>query len=239
MRIRSPNMVFGKAPFAAGRGASLYGGHGSGSSDDPGEGCVVYRKPRHFGAAWVKGSTCDFGSGLSKTQALATISDPTAAFSVSLPADYASKIAYLQVRIFADGVENEETGGCARLVLDGSLNSVAGAIYGTGVLVGVQQRDGGVVRITFNYVPSGAGLQPTSFQAVRTAGPSSPAAATVTTSLINGVSIDTPALLDSAHYVYKIVAVNGSSTADIITGIIVQADATGPDAPVDGAAEAY
>jgi hypothetical protein len=45
------------------------------------------------------------------------------------------------------------------------------------------------------------------------------------------VTLNTPPLLDSAPYTYTIRLENGASGINAMTGISVQADATGPPAP--------
>ncbi len=53
------------------------------------------------------------------------------------------------------------------------------------------------------------------------------------------IEIDTPALLDSGPYTYKIQASLSAVTDDVLTGVSVTADATGPDAPASATAEAW
>jgi hypothetical protein len=237
MRIRSRKMLYNDRPFGAGKGGSLYGGHGSSPTDDAGPGCIAYRRMRLV-SRFITGSEAWFGSGVVKTLAIATVADPIAEFVYDLPAEYASRIAYFQVRTWADDVENLSDLAPLRVVLDADRNQV-NSIDGTAVLLDYELRDGGVVRLKFRWQRAVTGIQPLQFSAVRTAGPSSPAAATIDYDGAAFVEIDTPALLDSSAYTYKITAINGSTTKDVLTGISITADATGPSEPASGSAAAW
>lgn len=230
MRIVPTRATRSNRPFQ-GQGASLYIG---GGSPDPGPGSILYRNLR----AWpIKGLfTAGAGSKIGgtntlKTARVATVSDPTASIPATVPGSFANQTLYAQVRTYKDDVENETILGAARLVLDGSLNNAA-PITGSARLLKVEIRDGGIVRIRFQYFPVLSGLQPLLFRAMRTAGPSTPADVTQTYSASNNlVEIDTPVLLDSAPYTYTIRAENGATTLNLLTGITFTADATGPAAP--------
>ncbi len=233
VRLRSRRIMANHRPFAGGQqGASLYVGWGN---PDPGPDCIQFRRLRLLTGRWTKGSHFNFGKGLVKISAVAQDVDPTTGFAYTLPIDGQPKTIYLQVRTFAADVECEHNFAPVRIVLDASNNDVTG-ILGTALLLGTEKRDGGVVRIRFVWLPAPDGQQPDTFTAKRTAGPSSPAdvAAPVTTDRIQ--EIDTPALLDSAPYTYKITASIGATSLDVLTGIPVQADATGPPAPTSGTA---
>lgn len=240
MRIRSRKLLFNHHPFTAGRGASLYGGHGSSPTDDPGPACISFRPLRVIGPAHIKGSGggFDFGNGVRKTAALATLEDPDNEWIYTLPAGYLNRICYFQVRPYASHVENLATYAPLRIKLDSGGEPV-NTIDGTAELVAVEIRAGGIVRIKFLWLPAVTGIQPLQFLAIRTAGPTIPLNATITNPGKGNVSIDTPALLDSAPYTYKIQAKNGSTTKDLITGIVFTADATGPAVPTGGSASAW
>jgi len=176
------------------------------------------------------------GTNINKTARIDSVASPTKQFSVDTTA-LANTTVEFQVRTFKDDVENESNFRPLTLSFDGSGADVT-SIRGSAVFLAAEIRAGGVVRLRFRYTPARSGLQPTSFTAIRTAGPSSPANATTDASTRPATyEIDTPALLDSAPYTYKIQAVSGSTTTDVLTGIVFTADATGPTAPTHGSVE--
>lgn len=233
MRILSHRSLRGHRPFN-GTGASLYIGSGS---PDPGPESVLFRRHRLARGRFLQGPESTIGdTGVNKTARVASVNDPTDEIPYTLPAGLASQTVYVQVRTFKDDVENETNFRPLRMELDGSLED-ATAIHGTALLLDYEPLAGGIVRIRFVWIPARTGVQPTQFVAVRTAGPTSPANATVAATLRGHTyEIDTPALSDSAPYTYKIRAENGATTLDVLTGIAIQADATGPTAPTSGTA---
>ncbi len=148
----------------------------------------------------------------------------------------------VDIRHFADDVENESVHPQI-VTLDVSGESVT-EILGTAIELVHEVRAAGVVKIRFRWVPSDDGIQPDLFRIQRTAGPSSPADVTkairITDSGRGVYEILTPTLSDSSAYTYKIIAENtaGTVTKDLLTGIIITADATGPIAPVSLTIEA-
>ena len=235
-RLRSKISLRSHRPFA-GTGASLYVGHGS---PDPGESSVEFRRLRLRAGSGLAGAESGIGdTNTAKTSRVDYVDDTVEEFSYTIPGAFASEVVYLQVCTFKDDVENTSNYRPARIELDGSLDTVD-AITGTAVLLSQQQRDGGVVRLRFLWQPDTSGLTPTEFAAMRTAGPTSPADATVAYSTSGFLyEIDTPALSDASAYTYKIQARRGVMTADLLTGISVTADATGPVVPVSGSAEEW
>jgi hypothetical protein len=230
MRIVPTRATRSNRPFQ-GQGASLYVG---GGNPDPGAGAIVFRNLRAWpvrGQFTAGGASKIGGTNTLKTARVASVADPTAAFAYTVPGSYAGKTFYAQVRTFKDDVENETSIAPARLVLDGSLNNAA-PVTGRARLLRTEIRDGGIVRIRFQFFPDPTGQQPLLFRIQRTAGPTSPADVTLTYFPGNTVyEIDTPALSDSAPYTYKLRAENGATTLDLVTGIVFTADATGPVAP--------
>ncbi len=203
------------APFAV-QGVSVYA-----STTTP----IVYREQR-----------LDFGLSLgadpelTKTARVGFTASPDDEVGIVLDPSWYPGTVYVNVRQCADNVENESIVE-QQIELDASGDTVS-EILGTATLLSVQARDGGVCIISFSWEPSLQGIQPTSFTLIRTAGPSSPANISVT--VVSGrqiVSITTLALLDSSGYTFKVQAANGATTLDVLTGISVQADATGPVAP--------
>ena len=233
-RIRNLSGAFNSHPFT-GEGVSLYVTVGS---------TVQYRNTRIVGRGrrWIKGTTGVHdiaSSSVQKTARRASAADPATSIPYSIPASMASQTLAVDVRKYRDNVENESDNfRTQRVTLDANRAAVT-KIFGTAELLDLEVRAGGIVRLRFVYFESREGVQPTLFRASRTAGPTSPAA--VTESYYPGkrlVEIDTPALSDSSPYTYKITAENSATTLDVITGITVQADSTGPPAPTVGTARA-
>lgn len=233
-RIRNLTAAFNDQPFD-GQGASLYATT---------ETSIRYRNIRLVGRGrrrarkhWIKGTSGnhDIANAVTKTARVASVAYNTAEISYALPASFASQTAIFDVRHFKDDVENLVSNyRTASVQLDASRDPVT-AIHGTATLLSQEKRAGGVVRLRFLYHAALDGVQPTQFVATRTAGPTSPADATVSYSTGQRiVEIDTPALSDASAYTYTIRAENGATTKNVLTGISVTADATGPPAPVSG-----
>lgn len=237
-RVGNLGAAHNDQPFA-GAGESLY--------QSPVDGTVSYRNLRVLSGArrrrrrgsWVKGSGGVYdvaASSILKTSRVDSVTEPTAAgFSVDTSAISGLPGAVTwDVRRFSAHVENE-TDNYRTLTVNLDVNGDEdGAILGTATLVSQTQIAGGTVLLRVRYVASRDGITPTVLRASRTAGPSSPADATATfdgTSQI--VEITTPVLSDASAYTYTISAENAGATitADLITGISVTADATGPTAP--------
>jgi len=143
----------------------------------------------------------------------------------------------LALRTYKDGFENEDL--TIKTVTLNASGEFDASLAGTATLLSTQQRDGGVVRIRFSWENTGS-LTPTSIKLIRTAGPTSPADQTYAYVGDGTYEIDTTALSDASAYTFKIqmVVASPSTTADVLTGISVTADATGPVAPT-GTAEAW
>lgn len=228
-RIRSKRILYNDHPFT-GDGVSLYATIGA---------AVQYRNLRIAHGRHIKGAGGEFDLGATsvlKTARVASAAAPATEIEYTFPAAMHSGDVTLNVRRYKDDVENETIAGAQTVTLDGSGNIVT-SIDGTATLLSQQQRDGGVVRLRFIYTPAVTGATPVTFNATRTAGPSSPADADV--SYVAGqriYEIDTPALDDSSPYTYTVQAINGATSVDLLTGISVQADATGPPQPTTGSA---
>jgi hypothetical protein len=216
-------VIFNVAPFV-GQGVSLYVSPA---------GPIQFRNLRLIGTPFLKGTTGEFAAGATsvlKTSRKTSVSSP--ATQITFPQDAAWNSSSIQVgiRTFKDNVENESTDYQTVSISSGG-DPVAG-LLGTATLLDTQQRDGGIVRIRFVWLPAPTGLQPDTFTAIRTAGPTTPSnVATVAGSGRQIIEIDTQPLSDASPYTYKIQAASGSTTLDILTGIPIQADATGPTAP--------
>lgn len=232
-RIRTRNAAFNDRPFQ-GRGASLYVTEGA---------TVRYRNLRILGrrrrrsrSHTIKGSggIHDLAAtSVQKTARVDSVTYPTAQFDWSIPASLASATVTIDVRTYEDDVENlTDNYRAVTRKLDANRDDDTG-ILGLLVVLEQSQRDGGVVRLRLRYEPSLEGVQPTEFVAIATAGPTSPADATVSYDGERYFEIDTPALSDTSDYTYTIRATNGSTTADLVTGLTVSADASGPPQPTN------
>ena len=176
-----------------------------------------------------------------KTSRIDSVASPDDSLVWTIPAAYLGQTVTFDVRRFADDVENDSDNYRAATVAISAGGDDETGILGTATPLSLEVRAGGIVRIRLAYEESREGVQPTVFRAMRTAGPSSPSSTTASYSPGQRlVEIDTAALLDSSPYTFKVRAENalGSVTLDVLTGITVEADATGPDAPSSGSAEA-
>ncbi len=213
--------IYNHQPFT-GQGVSLYVTIGA---------TVKYRNLRLISGSILRGTEFDCGaSSCLKTARRTYAASPVSGITFADTAFHSQTVS-VDVRQYKNGVENESTGP-QTITLDGSGNAATLGILGTATLLESIQRDGGVVRIRFQWLPSLTGLQPTSFTIIRTAGPTSPA--NVTENVSSGrqiVEIDTPALSDASAYTYKVRATSGATTLDILTGVAILADATGPTIP--------
>ena len=221
--------IFNHQPFT-GSGVSLYVTAGS---------SVQYRNLRLIHGSILRGTEFDCGgTSVLKTARNTFAASPVTAITATIdPSDTYE----VDIRTFRDNVENESDNYRTRsITVDGSGDDTS-TIQGTATLLDYEKRDGGIVRIRFMWEPAADGVQPDTFTAIRTAGPTSPANASVTVDagvrLL--VTIDTPTLSDASAYTYKIQASLSAVTADVLTGISLTADATGPAAPSGVTAEAW
>lgn len=228
MRIRPRRRpLFSEQPFT-GEGASLYVTAGA---------VVHYRNKAILSARQLcMSAELDYGDQSAKTARVAVVTAPANEFNYTLPAD--GEFAY-DVRVYRDGVETKPIASATISTTAGEEDSAE--ILGAATLLALEQLAGGVVRIRVAWEPALAGATVTTLAAIRTAGPSSPAEATADAPASRGiVIIDTPALLDASAYTYKIQARGGSATpVDVLTGISITADATGPDVATGGSCEAW
>lgn len=242
-RFFGNNLLLIETPFA-GEGVSLYAAQGS---------TVQYRRPIFFGGNSLGkrklggvlrlptdsriSSSEDLDVPLPRTLRVASAASPDVSLDYAVPVGWYSGNVALNLRTFKDGIENEDI-SVSVVTLNGSGEFDA-SLAGTAVLLGTEQRDGGVVRIRFSWKNTGT-LTPTSIKLIRTAGPTSPADQTYAYSGDANYTIDTTALSDASAYTFKIqmVVSSPSTTLDVLTGISITADATGPTAPT-GSAEAW
>lgn len=215
----------------------------------------IVRRPRRLArkrcrrSRWIKGTggAHDIAAGVTKTARIDSVAAPTEQLVTTLPADLLPSSGtgevVLDVRPYADDVEHLNTNsGTVQNTLDTSGDD-QNAILGTALLVGTEVRAGGTVRFRFQWRPAADGVQPDQFVLERTAGPTSPSDVTQSFAGLAGdpatiVEIDVASLSDSAAYTFTVRADDSvtGATADILVGIVVTADASGPTAPTNGAA---
>lgn len=240
-RVDTQSGAFNDRPFN-GEGVSVYASVGE---------TVQYRnlrvlpvsriRGRRNGTVKGQGGNHDLAAtSVLKTARVASAASPAETLDYTLPAAMLNATVTFDVRRYLDDVENEsENYRTATVETDGSGDDDTG-ILGSAVLLSQEVRAGGIVRLRLAYKESRDGVQPTVFRAMRTAGPSSPANTTASYSPGQRiVEIDTAVLLDSSAYTFKVRAENtaGTVTLDVLTGISVQADATGPATPSSGSIE--
>lgn len=228
-RLKCKNTMYAHRPFD-GDGYSLYATIGS---------TVQYRNRRLL-CKQLGSAELDFGAtNVTKTARQGTI---TAGGTWTIPAAYQSQTVTFDVRRYKDDVENNTYNyRTATVAIDGS-GDLTTAINGTGTHINTEVLAGGIVKISFRYYKADNGVQPTLYRLTRTAGPTAPTDVTVTKTIVvpsEVITFTTGALSDSSAYTFKIVAENDSTTKDLITGLSVTADATGPTAPSTATAEAW
>lgn len=212
--------MYGSRPFS-GEGASLYLASGD---TDPGPGAIRYRNHRIDTPGWLGTLRTD------KTARVGSAAAPTDEITYDASA-LVGKTLRVQVRPYLDDVELETISGTKVITLDGSGDDATG-VAGEMLLLATELRDNGGVIIRTRYTPSLSGVQPTSFAAVRTAGPTSPTSVTATYG--EGFvfyDFEFTSLSDASAYTFKITATDGVTTTDVLTGITFTVDDSGPPAP--------
>lgn len=220
MQLQSRRRIYGDRPFQT-EGVSLYL---AADTTDPGASAIVYRNLRFDNPQSFRNFRTD------KTSRVDFEAAPTESFTFDVSA-YAGQSLRLQLRPCLDDVELEVSQGTRLLTLDGSGDDATG-VAGSLILLETQIRAGGDVRIRTRYTPSASGVQPTSFTASRTAGPTTPANVTVTYS--GGdvyLDFDLVGLSSASAYTVKIFATASATNYDLLTGITFTADNAGPSAP--------
>ena len=216
--------LFSHQPFT-GQGVSVYAG-----ATLP----LVYRKLKVVTAAppLNRGTTIPIGAtNVTKGNRIAS-GTGTFGESLSINADlsaYAGVDVFVDVRHYKDHVECEASHP-VRVTLDGSGNDTD-AIYGVGTFLNWTARRNGVVRITFRWTAASDGVQPETFQLMRTVG-LSPCSVNLTARSGGIYTFDTPSLDDSTLYTFTVTAINTTSSASklLFTVANVQPDGSGPPA---------
>ncbi|TWT49010.1 hypothetical protein KOR42_39260 [Thalassoglobus neptunius] len=142
---------------------------------------------------------------------------------------YASQTLWIDVRHFKDRVENSDPHP-QQLLLDGSGDPVS-EILGEAISLGYVALAGGIIEVSFRWIPSAYGLTVETFELRRVSGPTSPAAVSITANSSALYQIESEALDDSATYSLEVVAISGSTERVLFTLASVQADASGPPIP--------
>lgn len=228
---RTPNLMAHR-PFN-GLGAALYAVAGD-ANVQPTD--IPFRRPLILDGAVF---TCPTAGGIAlgedsfdkASQAIAIVKDPnTFAGLDPVALGWASQTVWLQVRTHECDVENEQLAGWRKYTFDADGNIVA-EILGSARLLRSERLAAGGWRFTFLYLRSPDGLQPLEFVLRRTAGPTSPTDVVVSYSAgVQETSISVAGLTDAGSYTFKIFARNGATAKDLLTGLAITADASGPPA---------
>jgi len=222
---------FHHRPFD-GLGAALYAAAGDGSIEAT---AIRYRRRLcpDGGLFNVPGPTIPFGGeSFSKaSQAVAIVKSPDTFEGIDVNAlGWADQTVWMQVRTHECDVENEQLAGRRKFVFDSNGDLVA-PILGTARLLRSEKRVAGGWRFVFLYLPSPDGGQPDEFALIATAGPTTPDE--VVAPYVRGIvetTLEVAGLDDAGAYTFKIVARNDDESADLLTGLDITADASGPPA---------
>ncbi len=219
-------MILAQRPFAGvTEGASLYIG-------TPGAADIRYRRTKVMSPSspfWPLTTTDTIDPGAAsvpKCQAVAQVTDPTEQLTYSIPpAQFGQPIAF-QVRTFWNDYENETIYRPVLTKTDGSGNQ-DDKILGAAVISPPIKMDAGGMSLTFRYIPSRSGIQPTQFALVQTSGPGSLADTVIGAAEgLNTAEID--GLANGQTYGWRLEARNGSVLANL-GAVVFTADADGPD----------
>lgn len=194
----------------------------------------------------IAGSTANDGfytvrAALSYAGGNTTIPVAEAVGDATVDGDLAREVVF-DVRKYLDDHENQSDNYRTRTAWLDSARAEVAVILGRAALLDVQVRAAGVCRLRFVYIPeTRAGVQATTFRAIATSGPTSPAdgTTTATPTARTIIEIDTPELDDAGAYVYTLQAENGATVKQLLTGIAVTPDAAGPPAPTAGSTAAW
>jgi hypothetical protein len=212
-------------PFAGSTvGAALY-------ASTPGGDQVVYRNRRIFARNAI-GFSSQFplgGAVVQKTAALAFATSP-AMLSLAVPSAWYSQQLLLNVRTHECDCEDEKLDGERVFAFNGS-GVIVQQILGTARLTSSTKLDGGGWQFVFVYVQSSDGVQPAQFVLSRTAGPTTPANVTTNFSASQRTyQLSVNGLTNAGAYTFEISAVNGGTSAVLLSGINITADSAGPAA---------
>ena len=243
MRIlaEDQDLLFAARPFEGDVGVSLYVGVVD-PANDPGPTAIVHCRKRSLNGggdllAYPR-QEYDLGAAsVPKTPRIASAESPDAELSLTIPAAWHDKAVWLQLRTFADDLENETLYRPRRLLLttEGDLDEI---VSGTATLLSTQKRDAGGLLVKFRYNPSREGLQPTQFLLRQLTG-----TGTITDGSVDYVppfavgdlgqqlyEVEVTGLTDAAAYTFALLGTDGTTQTELIASIPFTADAAGPPA---------
>lgn len=230
-RILGRKFLPGGTPFE-GEGVSLYANFGTE---------VVYTRPMFLCDRGLLpgGDSSRLRSGeefLPRTERVAFALSPEDSIDFEYPPEWEGETIAVNVRTFKDGIENEDLSVRAIALSEGG--EIVESLDGEAEILSIEARDGGIVVIRWRWRNTGT-VTPDTFSLIRTDGPTTPDPIVLDDSGDGEYEYETLELEDSAPYTFKIQAAGGMLTADVLTGIAVQADASGPIAPTGGSAVAW
>lgn len=218
-RVRAKRPLYSARPFE-GNGTSLY--------------LSIDGEPVQYRQLQVASSARLNPSPARKTTRVAFAADPATSIDYELPPELAGQSVTFDLRRYADDVESLMDNSSTRTVVIDEELAETPEIMASAYLVAVQILAGGRAEILFVYTPSPNGLQPERLELQRVSGPSSPAALVLLPDLLllpTQYTFQTDPLLDSATYEFRLVAIYESVEQVLISGIVVQVDASGPPEP--------
>jgi hypothetical protein len=236
MRIlaEDQDLVFTARPFADGVGASLYVGVVDPDAD-PGPTSIVQRRNRSLDAAGAllahRRGEFDLGAAsLPKSPRVAFTTSPAIELEFDIPPAWHGKAVWLQLRPFADDLENETLYRPRRLLL-GDDGERLDPIRGSARLVRTEKRDGGGLLVEFTFTAARDGTPPVAFLLRKTTGPGTIAMGAVD-ALPGGrrYAVEVAGLVHGGAYTFELLATTGAEETSLLTGIPFVGDAQGPPA---------
>jgi hypothetical protein len=152
MRVQITNQPF------SGTGAKLYAGIGSAAA-------IQYRPQKTYDSRKPT-INATFVNDVS----VASVTSPTASFSLTVPAAWHNQTVYLQTRVFSGGWENETFWRPRAVQIDGSGNLVQ-FVAGTYRRLGVDLVDGGGVTVRYSWLQNRDSLKVGYFSIAWVSGP--------------------------------------------------------------------
>lgn len=219
LRCRGRNYLITERPYQGDGGAKLYVGTGGPEN-------IRYRSARAFNAAKPP-----LVIDTSRDVSVATVTNPDNEFLYTLPDAYLEPGVrdniWFNVRTFAHDVENEAISGARKLVVD-DVGDEEETVLGTIIYLRSEKRDGGVVRMVFEFRPSPDGVQPTSFRLEQTGGTGTVDDVIVTAGGLGVYHGDVEGLDDGETAVMRISGEVEAVSTVLLSGIDLLADAEGP-----------
>jgi hypothetical protein len=222
MPLRCPGRMFfiTERPFEGGLGAKLYVGVGGPEN-------IVYRVPRLFNSKHVP-----FTVVTSRDASVATVKSPTAEFEYTLPEDLVGEDVWYQVRTHEQDVENTTRFRPRHLETDDDGDG-EDTIYGTAVVVSLEKRDGGGLRIRFVWRPVRDGVQPVNFVVTKLTGSGSVSPVIVPADGAGTYVADVIGLTNDVAYTFRLDGDTGTLAVALVTDIAFTGDAEGPPSVIN------